>query len=272
MPTSLAYAPIAGNACPGAAAHRNYSDGGLMAIIGRYVDKQVESYEGEEVVYSAHKSYVPALMSFMRFMMLFSVIGGAVWGFSRLMGRGLFVVGVGAALSAVAQLPKIFRNLAFTCKVTNQRIICNTGIVTARDNRSTRLDSLVNVDVDQASWAAMLFDYGDVSVMTKGNESTYYAFKKVANPRRLRDVIFDEQSRYPETKARIERERAEAARRREERRRKAEERREEEARRAEEERRRAETRDVRPPYPTPSPDAAQPGNRRAAWRNDRGRR
>jgi len=92
----------------------------------------------------------------------------------------------------------IYRQNSIT--LTTRRVTQKRGNILTSSETSLSIDNITNVDVN-VSLLGRLFNYGDISIQSAGSDATEILFVRLANPTRLRDIIFDlKDGKYDETK------------------------------------------------------------------------
>lgn len=84
--------------------------------------------------------------------------------------------------------------------LTTRRITQLRGNVFTSNETSISIQNVTNIDVN-ISLLGRIFNYGDISIQSAGSDATEIYFVRVANPTRLREIIFDlKDGKYDETK------------------------------------------------------------------------
>jgi len=84
--------------------------------------------------------------------------------------------------------------------LTTRRITQTRGNILTRNETSLSINNVTNVDVNQ-SLLGRIFNYGDISIQSAGSDITEIYFVRLANPIRLREIIFDlKDGKYDESK------------------------------------------------------------------------
>jgi hypothetical protein len=92
----------------------------------------------------------------------------------------------------------VYRQNAIT--LSTRRVTQKRGNILTSSETSLSIDNITNVDVNM-SLLGRIFDYGDISIQSAGSDATEIYFNRLANPTRLRDIIFDlKDGKYDETK------------------------------------------------------------------------
>jgi membrane protein YdbS with pleckstrin-like domain len=91
-----------------------------------------------------------------------------------------------------------YRHNAIT--LTTRRITQVRGNIFTSNETSISIQNVTNIDVN-ISLLGRLFNYGDISIQSAGSDATEIYFVRLANPTRLREIIFDlKDGKYDETK------------------------------------------------------------------------
>ncbi|MCC6801708.1 MAG: PH domain-containing protein [Anaerolineae bacterium] len=75
-------------------------------------------------------------------------------------------------------------------RLTTRRVIQQRGSFITTNDTSTSIENITNVDVN-ISLLGRIFNYGDINIQTAGSSAAEIAAKRLQNPDRLRDAIFD---------------------------------------------------------------------------------
>ncbi len=75
-------------------------------------------------------------------------------------------------------------------RLTTRRVIQQRGSFITTNDTSTSIENITNVDVNM-SLLGRIFNYGDINIQTAGSSAAEIAAKRLQNPDRLRDAIFD---------------------------------------------------------------------------------
>ena len=91
-----------------------------------------------------------------------------------------------------------YRHNAIT--LTTRRITQLRGSIFTNNETSISIQNVTNIDVN-ISLLGRIFNYGDISIQSAGSDATEIYFVRLANPTRLREIIFDlKDGKYDETK------------------------------------------------------------------------
>lgn len=91
-----------------------------------------------------------------------------------------------------------YRHNAIT--LTTRRITQMRGSILTSNETSISIQNVTNIDVN-VSLLGRFFNYGDISIQSAGSDATEIYFVRLANPTRLREIIFDlKDGKYDETK------------------------------------------------------------------------
>jgi uncharacterized membrane protein YdbT with pleckstrin-like domain len=91
-----------------------------------------------------------------------------------------------------------YRHNAIT--LTTRRITQLRGNIFTSNETSISIQNVTNIDVN-ISLLGRIFNYGDISIQSAGSDATEIYFVRLANPTRLREIIFDlKDGKYDETK------------------------------------------------------------------------
>lgn len=91
-----------------------------------------------------------------------------------------------------------YRHNAIT--LTTRRITQVRGNVFTTNETSISIQNVTNIDVN-ISLLGRLFNYGDISIQSAGSDATEIYFVRLANPTRLREILFDlKDGKYDEAK------------------------------------------------------------------------
>ena len=91
-----------------------------------------------------------------------------------------------------------YRHNAIT--LTTRRITQLRGSIFTSNETSISVSNVTNIDVN-VSLLGRVFNYGDISIQSAGSDATEIYFVRLANPTRLREIIFDlKDGKYDETK------------------------------------------------------------------------
>ena len=142
-----------------------------MGLRDGYLDQQVHRERGEKILYRAHMSWVPVIVSIAPKAMIFSAASGFVWGATENPLFGIWTVTLGAIVTVASQIPRI---------------------VTNREASLGRIDS---TDIDFNSLWERLFKYGDIEVKTIGDDN-FFPFKEIAHPLQFKWAIQEAKQRY----------------------------------------------------------------------------
>jgi membrane protein YdbS with pleckstrin-like domain len=92
----------------------------------------------------------------------------------------------------------VYRHDSIT--LTTRRVTQVRGNILTTNETSMSIGNITNVDVN-VSLLGRIFNYGDLSIQSAGSDATEIQFIRLANPVRLRELIFDvKDGRYDETK------------------------------------------------------------------------
>lgn len=84
--------------------------------------------------------------------------------------------------------------------LTTRRITQMRGNIFTSNETSISITNVTNIDVN-ISLLGRIFNYGDISIQSAGSDATEIYFVRLANPTRLREIIFDlKDGKYDETK------------------------------------------------------------------------
>lgn len=151
--------------------------------------------QDEFPLYRAHLSWIPVFIHQVPFMLVGSVIGGAVWGI-----LGDFFLGCGIALIAwvigfLSQIGQIYRNIATDILLTNQGLHSKHKLFAVEDDQFSRYGYFNDAVLDYNSILQRLFQYGDVEVNTIGDGADYI-FKSLAKPQAFKSAVRAAQQKY----------------------------------------------------------------------------
>ena len=91
-----------------------------------------------------------------------------------------------------------YRHNAIT--LTTRRITQMRGSILTSNETSISITNVTNIDVN-VSLLGRFFNYGDISIQSAGSDATEIYFVRLADPTRLREIIFDlKDGKYDETK------------------------------------------------------------------------
>lgn len=85
-------------------------------------------------------------------------------------------------------------------KLTTRRVTQTRGNILTSNETSVSIGTITNVDVN-VSLLGRIFNYGDISIQSAGSDATEIYFVRLANPIRLREILFDlKDGKYDEAK------------------------------------------------------------------------
>ncbi len=166
-----------------------------MGLRDGYLDQQVHRERGEKILYRAHMSWVPVIVSIAPKAMIFSAASGFVWGATENPLFGIGTVTLGAIVTVASQIPRIVTNIGTDIILTNQRIMAKKGIIAIKDDREASLGRIDSTDIDFNSLWERLFKYGDIEVKTIGDDN-FFPFKEIAHPLQFKWAIQEAKQRY----------------------------------------------------------------------------
>jgi uncharacterized membrane protein YdbT with pleckstrin-like domain len=146
----------------------------------------VDPEPGEEVFFHGHPSWRSMLAFYLRGLIA-AVLAGAIAGLvSRLTGRSVEVLWVGAAVLAVFVIVLVWgllRRLATTYTITNRRLTIHSGLLST-ELHETRLERVQNVRSRQRMLDRLL-RVGTVDFDTAAGAAYDFSFRGVAHPRTI---------------------------------------------------------------------------------------
>jgi uncharacterized membrane protein YdbT with pleckstrin-like domain len=156
----------------------------------------------EEVFYHGHPSWRSILGFYIKGLLL-AVLAGAIVGIvTRITDHKVRVVWVVVAVLVVfiiVPLVGLFKRIATTYTITNQRLTIRTGIF-SRELHETRLERVQNVNYEQSVIERML-RIGTVTFDTAGEAGYNFSFAGVSSPHHIvttvDTAIRDLQARQP---------------------------------------------------------------------------
>jgi uncharacterized membrane protein YdbT with pleckstrin-like domain len=146
----------------------------------------VDPEPGEEIFFHGHPSWRSMLAFYVRGL-LAAVAAGVLAGLiTRVAGRSVEVVWVGAAVLAVFILVLVWgllRRVSTTYTITNRRLTIDIGLL-SKELHETRLERVQNVNSRQHLFERLL-GVGTVDFDTAGGAAYDFKFRGVNDPRRI---------------------------------------------------------------------------------------
>ena len=138
---------------------------------------------GEQVFFHGHPSWRSILSFYVRGFLIAILVGVIVGLITRLTGKSVNVALVAVAVVVglvIMILVGLFKRIATTYTITNQRLTIRTGIL-SRELHETRLERVQNVNYQQSVLERIL-RVGDVTFDTAGEAGFNFGFRGVAEP------------------------------------------------------------------------------------------
>lgn len=154
--------------------------------MSRYIDKKLKR-TGERVIYRAHLSWLPLLLTAIPLTWLIALLAGAVMGMTGNAGYALMTLGIGCVIILICKIPSILKNIGTDIVVTDRRLHSKTGILDVNNDHETPITNINNTVADPTIFGRFL-GYGDVIIQTIGGNDDF-TFRNVSNPSELVAII-----------------------------------------------------------------------------------
>lgn len=154
--------------------------------MSRYIDKKLKR-TGERVIYRAHLSWLPLLLTAIPLTWLIALLAGAVMGMTGNAGYALMTLGIGCVIVLICKIPSILKNIGTDIVVTDRRLHSKTGILDVNNDHETPITNINNTVADPTIFGRF-FGYGDVVIQTIGGNDDF-TFRNVSNPSELVAII-----------------------------------------------------------------------------------
>ena len=154
--------------------------------MSRYIDKKLKR-TGERVIYRAHLSWLPLLLTAIPLTWLIALLAGAVMGMTGNAGYALMTLGIGCVIILICKIPSILKNIGTDIVVTDRRLHSKTGILDVNNDHETPITNINNTVADPTIFGRFL-GYGDVVIQTIGGNDDF-TFRNVSNPSELVAII-----------------------------------------------------------------------------------